>query len=80
MTMLKQRHVTSYGTPEQPKGLTNSDFINGYEQIWVSYWVCVPLPSLGYTLQAVKVGMGNRRSESAIDNTPVMNRRIISWD
>jgi hypothetical protein len=46
MTMLKQRHVTSCGTPEQPKSLTNSDFLNRYAQIWVSYWVCVPLPSL----------------------------------
>jgi hypothetical protein len=46
MTMLKQRHVTSCGTPEQPKGLTKRDFLNGYKQIWVSYWVCVPLPSL----------------------------------
>ena len=44
--MLKQYHVTSYGTPEKPKGLTNSNFLNGYEQIWVSCWVCVPLPSL----------------------------------
>jgi hypothetical protein len=44
--MLKNCHVTSCGTPEQPKGLTNSDLLNGYAQNWVPYWVCVPSPSL----------------------------------
>lgn len=29
-----------------PKGLTNSDLLNGYAQNWVPYWVCVPSPSL----------------------------------
>ena len=46
MSMLKQGHVTSCGTPEQPKRLTNSHFLNGYAQNRVSYWVCLPSPSL----------------------------------
>ena len=45
-TMPERCHVNSRGTPEQPKSLTNSDSLKGYEQIWVSYWVCVLLPSL----------------------------------
>jgi hypothetical protein len=51
--MLKQHHVTTYGTLEQPKSLTNSDFLKGYEQFWVSYWVCVPLPSLLFLLSII---------------------------
>ena len=47
--MLKQGHVTFCGTPEQPKRLTNSYFLNGYAQNRVSYWVCVPSPSLDPT-------------------------------
>ena len=55
MNTLKRCHViakTPCGTPEQPKGLTNSDFLKGYEQGRVPYWVCVRLPSLAMSTSA----------------------------
>ena len=52
-TMPERCHVISCGTPEQAKRLTNSHSLDGYAQNRVSYWVCVPSPSLELPMKRI---------------------------